>query len=316
MLEFRIKDINVTLEGENSIGGYINVTERESEMLYSKNRGKWFKEVVKKGAFSKALAENRSIPLLFEHDFGKELANTSTGTLELREDNIGLRFDAVITDEKVYNDIKNGKINSCSFGFHAKDQEFIDVNTRLEKRYLKEIELVECSLVRNPAYVGSLVESRALEEALKSDEEELRKKSETETEEVAPEETEVVPEESTPEETHSESDKEEEKEVEEEATKKEEEQEETKEETSEVEEEEKEDRDATSVEDSIVTMCQENAKDIVKDVVEGVVEEKKQQSDFIDSEIEYINERKNELATQKLRLELEILKLSSVKDYL
>lgn len=306
MLEFRIKDINVTLEGENSIGGYINVTERESEMLYSKNRGKWFKEVVKKGAFSKALAENRSIPLLFEHDFGKELANTSTGTLELREDNIGLRFDAVITDEKVYNDIKNGKINSCSFGFHAKDQEFIDVNTRLEKRYLKEIELVECSLVRNPAYVGSLVESRALEEALKSDEEELRKKSETETEEVTLEETEVVLEESTSEETRSES--------KEEATEKEEQQEETSEDEEETSE--KEDRDATSIEDSVVAMCQENAKDIVKDVVEGVVEEKKQQSEYIDSEIEYINERKNELATQKLRLELEILKLSSVKDYL
>lgn len=312
MLEFRIKDINVTLEGENSIGGYINVTERESEMLYSKNRGKWFKEVVKKGAFSKALAENRSIPLLFEHDFGKELANTSTGTLELREDNIGLRFDAVITDEKVYNDIKNGKINSCSFGFHAKDQEFIDVNTRLEKRYLKEIELVECSLVRNPAYVGSLVESRALEEALKSDEEELRKK--TETEEVVPEETEIVLEESTSEETRSESKEEEEKEVEEEATEKEEQQEETSEDEEETSE--KEDRDATSIEDSVVAMCQENAKDIVKDVVEGVVEEKKQQSEYIDSEIEYINERKNELATQKLRLELEILKLSSVKDYL
>lgn len=314
MLEFRIKDINVTLEGENSIGGYINVTERESEMLYSKNRGKWFKEVVKKGAFSKALAENRSIPLLFEHDFGKELANTSTGTLELREDNIGLRFDAVITDEKVYNDIKNGKINSCSFGFHAKDQEFIDVNTRLEKRYLKEIELVECSLVRNPAYVGSLVESRALEEALKSDEEELRKKSETETEEVTPEETEIVLEESTSEETSSESKEEEEKEVEEEATEKEQQQEETFEDEEETSE--KEDRDATSIEDSVVAMCQENAKDIVKDVVEGVVEEKKQQSEYIDSEIEYINERKNELATQKLRLELEILKLSSVKDYL
>ena len=192
-MEFRIKDVQLDHSEDRKIGGYVNVTERESETLYSQQRGKWFKEVMKKGVFERALAKNQSIPCLLEHNWDKELAHTSKGTLELREDNIGLRFDAIITDDEVYEQIKSGAINSCSFGFTVEEQDFENVNSRFEKRYVHEINLKEISLVKNPAYVGSLVESRNLEMALREDEEMNKVEEVVETvEEVIEETTEVV----------------------------------------------------------------------------------------------------------------------------
>lgn len=200
-MEFRIKDCQLQADdaGSLKVGGYINVTERESEMLYNKKNGKWFKETMKKGVFKRAIERaGQNIPLLFEHDWNKQLASVEEGTLELREDNIGLRFDAVIKDESIYQQVKAGIINSCSFGFKALAEEVESINSRLEKRFVSAIELLEVSLVKNPAYVGSLCETRSYEEELqeemaKSDvsEEEVRAENqETDVEEAKEQETE------------------------------------------------------------------------------------------------------------------------------
>ena len=172
-MEFRIKDCQLQADdaGSLKVGGYINVTERESEMLYNKKNGKWFKEIMKKGVFKRAIERaGKNIPLLFEHDWNKKLASLEEGTLELREDNIGLRFDAVIKDETVYGQVKAGIINSCSFGFRVLAEDVESINTRLEKRFVSAIELLEVSLVKNPAYVGSLCETRSYEEELQEEE--------------------------------------------------------------------------------------------------------------------------------------------------
>ena len=172
-MEFRIKDCQLQADdaGSLKVGGYINVTERESEMLYNKKNGKWFKEIMKKGVFKRAIERaGKNIPLLFEHNWNKKLASLEEGTLELREDNIGLRFDAVIKDETVYEQVKAGIINSCSFGFRVLAEDVESINTRLEKRFVSAIELLEVSLVKNPAYVGSLCETRSYEEELQEEE--------------------------------------------------------------------------------------------------------------------------------------------------
>lgn len=163
-MEIRIKDTSLQYseEGKLELGGYINVTERQSEMLFSKKRNKWFKETMKKGVFQRAINKATEIPLLLEHDWNKKLATTSNGSLELHEDNIGLRFKAVIENQDIYNKVKAGLINACSFGFRALHENIEGVNERMERRYVDEIELLEVSLVENPAYLGSLVETRAL----------------------------------------------------------------------------------------------------------------------------------------------------------
>lgn len=166
--EFRIKGTELrTVEGDTlNIEGYVNAVGRESELLYSPKRNKWFKEVMEPGVFKRALENNVDIPMLLEHDYNKQIASTSNGTLELTEDSIGLKFKATIQDQELYNSIKNGEINSCSFGFVCEEDEYEFVNNKEEKRYVKDIQLLEVSLVKNPAYIGSLVEARNMEMAL------------------------------------------------------------------------------------------------------------------------------------------------------
>ena len=162
-MEYRIKDVNLQAEDDGlmKVGGYINVTERESEMLYSKRKRKWFKEVMKRGVFQRAIEKAREIPLLFEHNWEKCLATTGDSTLTLKEDNVGLKFEAIIEDRSVYEQVKSGAINSCSFGFRALEEVVEPIDSRLERRFVSDIELLEVSLVSNPAYVGSLAEVRA-----------------------------------------------------------------------------------------------------------------------------------------------------------
>ena len=166
--EFRIKGTELrTVEGDTlNIEGYVNAVGRESELLYSPKRNKWFKEVMEPGVFKRALENNVDIPMLLEHDYDKQIASTSNGTLELTEDSIGLKFKATIQDQELYSSIKNGEINSCSFGFVCEEDEYEFVNNKEEKRYVKDIQLLEVSLVKNPAYIGSLVEARNMEMAL------------------------------------------------------------------------------------------------------------------------------------------------------
>lgn len=179
-MEIRLKDIQLDYNSEQrKLGGYINVVERASETLYSKQRGKWFKETIKAGTFTRALQKNDSIPMLLEHDWDKQIAHTSNGTLELREDAIGLRFDAVV-DEDTFNEIQRRNITSCSFGFKVNEQQYESINPKMEKRYISNIDLFEVSLVANPAYVGSLVEQRNMEQALEDmDKEEVETVIET-----------------------------------------------------------------------------------------------------------------------------------------
>lgn len=167
-------------DGSYKIGGYVNATERESELLYSSKRKKWFKEVVKQGAFTRSLSSGKEIPLLLEHDETRRLADNKAGTLTLKEDQIGLRFDAEIRDKEVYEKVKNKQINNCSFGFKPVDQDFEQVDELREKRYLNDLELLEVSLVENPAYAGSLVEVRNLNEQMEILKEEQRAKAKEE----------------------------------------------------------------------------------------------------------------------------------------
>lgn len=191
-MELRIKNIGINVEDDSllKIGGYINVIERESEVLFSKKRGKWFKEVMKKGVFEKAIKQKRNIPLLVEHDWNKQIACTLNGTLNLVEDNVGLRFDAVIDDKETYDLVKMKAIDSCSFGFNVIEEEIEPIDSRLEKRYVKTIELLEVSLVENPAYTGSLAEARAYEEELRASKKAEAKEDEaSKQEEVKEDET-------------------------------------------------------------------------------------------------------------------------------
>lgn len=317
-MEFRIKDCQLQADDSGSlkIGGYINVTERESEMLYNKKNGKWFKEIMKKGVFKRAIERaGMNIPLLFEHDWNKQLASIEEGSLTLKEDNIGLRFDAVIKDETVYQQVRAGIINSCSFGFKALAEEVEAINSRLERRFVSAIELMEVSLVKNPAYVGSLCETRSYEEELQEERAKLDDSKEEETEV----ETEVEKVEETSEEV-------EETEVDEvEAD------DEKAEENLEDEETDKRFNEDVQAEEALVEAQPELDKDYIRNIVEELIEiklaeiksaevveeslsQELQEAKSFHEEVEKnIENESMAQSAEVLRLRLELLKLKDIK---
>lgn len=146
--------------GGLELEGYINVTNRPSEVLSDKD-GK-FIEVVRSGVWSRAIKQ-RKIDLLYNHRVDRKLGDTNTN-LELVEDSIGCKFRAFVTDVDIIERARKGLLKSCSFGFLPVRQtkKFID---GMEHRYLEEIELFEVSLLDiAPAYSGCSINIRSEEQ--------------------------------------------------------------------------------------------------------------------------------------------------------
>lgn len=122
-----------------------------------------FRERIAPGAFRSALAGD--ILALLDHDAGKVLGRTRTGTLELREDGKGLAFALDVPDTAAGRDVlalaARGDLGGMSFGFLVPEGgEEWDGKTRT----LRSIDLREISVVSAwPAYEGTEIALRALQ---------------------------------------------------------------------------------------------------------------------------------------------------------
>lgn len=89
------------------------------------------------------------------------LGRTSSQTLELEVDDVGLHFRCQLPNTSYANDlyesIKRGDINECSFGFAVKDDSQTWENQ--DGMYIRNLnkidELFEISIVSIPAYEGT-----------------------------------------------------------------------------------------------------------------------------------------------------------------
>jgi uncharacterized protein len=152
LIEFR--------NGSMFIGGYINAVERESDFIPSP-KGR-FKEIIKEGAFTKALQRAKDVLLLFNHDENKRLGSISQGNLKLVEDSIGLKAETEIRDTTIIERAKKGNfLQGWSFGFIPVTQRFERGKDGIERRYVEDLDLFEVSLLSvRPAYKGTSVEIR------------------------------------------------------------------------------------------------------------------------------------------------------------
>ena len=147
-----------------TIEGYVNAVERNSKPLTE--RGVQFIERIGAGAFKRAIARAKDIRILLNHNWSKDLGGISDGTLELEEDNIGLKARATITDPEVIEDARKGNLVGWSFGFNDIPDgvsQLRDEETGLPLRKVKDLDLFEVSLLnrtKSPAYVGTLINVR------------------------------------------------------------------------------------------------------------------------------------------------------------
>jgi len=118
-----------------------------------------FIETIERGAFADDLGK-RNVAMLIEHDGGRVLADTRSGTLVLEEGERGVSFRAQLPDTRDGMDmrvlLRDGIYQHMSFGFVAEKDEW-----RGNRRSVISARLYEVSLVHTPAYEATAAAVRA-----------------------------------------------------------------------------------------------------------------------------------------------------------
>lgn len=147
------------------LDGYVNAVGRESRILPSP-KGRFKEQIVPK-TFERALSKGGSVDLLFNHIKNRKLGSTAEGNLELREDNIGLRAIATVTDTEVMDKARNGELQGWSFGMYVNKDIWTDGTDGVQKRAIEDLDLIEVSILdKTPAYFGTSIEARGEETIL------------------------------------------------------------------------------------------------------------------------------------------------------
>lgn len=129
---------------------------------YSQNLG-GFVEQVAPGAFAKTIAE-ADIRGLFNHDANLVLGRTSSATMRLAEDNIGLHFEIDLPDTAIGRDVatlvERDDVTGSSFSFRVMPGgvEWGYTQQDFPLRTLTEVQLYDVGPVTFPAYLDSEAE--------------------------------------------------------------------------------------------------------------------------------------------------------------
>lgn len=147
--------IEVRADNTVHVEGYVNVPGRDSRPLRD-GQGVYIEQVTP-GTFGKALAAGNPVELRFNHQ--RTLGSTTDGTIELREDAVGLHASAVIQDGELVEKARRKELRGWSFGFVKRADRWEGESPR--RRYLDEIELREVSILdKTPAYIATSIETR------------------------------------------------------------------------------------------------------------------------------------------------------------
>lgn len=156
-------------DGEDlSIEGYFAVFNSNYDMGYGMS------ESIAPGAFDGTLSDD--IRALINHDTTLVLGRTAAHTLELKQDEHGLwgRISINPNDRdamNLYERVKRGDVNQCSFGFDILDEETEFLGDDEIHWTIKAVKLYEVSCCTFPAYEETSIAAR------KKDAEELKKRS-------------------------------------------------------------------------------------------------------------------------------------------
>lgn len=137
-----------------------------------------FRERIERGAFTEALASGQDIRFLIGHDMDTVMARTSNGSLELTEDDTGLRVWARIAlddpdAQRLDAKLRSGALSQMSFAFTMPTDgsgEKWDYSGGVPLRTIERVGMLyEVSAVGAPAYPATALAARAgiLDDAIK-----------------------------------------------------------------------------------------------------------------------------------------------------
>lgn len=150
-------------DGKVTVAGYAAVFGEVTSI------GGYFDEVLARGAFTETL-KTADVLAYFDHDRGRILGRSISGTLRLTEDTKGLAVEIDLPDTSDGRDVRalieRGDIRGMSFGFRVTREEW-DETGATPKRTIHAVDLREVSIVSEPAYDGTSIALRSLEDARK-----------------------------------------------------------------------------------------------------------------------------------------------------
>jgi HK97 family phage prohead protease len=167
--EIRTNSTSFELRSEEGDGmtftGYASVFNSSSEDLGG------FREFVAPGAFKRSLQARNEIKLLWNHDTSEPLASVRGGSLQLVEDNHGLKVTAKLPNTTRGRDVaellRSKVIDSMSFGFNVIKDSWSNNGS---VRTLESVRLSEVSVVTYPAYTATSASVRSAQPTIDADE--------------------------------------------------------------------------------------------------------------------------------------------------
>ena len=143
--------------GDLYISGYFSVFNSEYQICPGAT------ESIAETAFDGALSDD--IRCLVNHDSTLVLGRTKAGTLTLKVDSRGLWGEVKINPKdqdaiNLYERVKRGDVDQCSFGFDILEEEFEDRGDTVHWT-IKKVKLYEVSIVTFPAYEDTSVSARS-----------------------------------------------------------------------------------------------------------------------------------------------------------
>lgn len=171
-VEFRVKQEE---DKPPILEGYGAVFDKLSEELWG------FREKIAKGAFRETIKTD-DIRFLFNHNADHVLGRNTAGTLQLNEDENGLRFEVQLPDTQFARDlaisVERGDIDQCSFGFFTEKDSWDRTDEDSTIRTLEQVSLFDVSLVTYPAYTDTSASVRTMKDTYEEHMAELRDKKE------------------------------------------------------------------------------------------------------------------------------------------
>lgn len=172
-----IRSIETSFDSkDNVIEGYAIRFNSVSEILYDKEKRRFFREIIDREAITQELIDNSDIKFLFNHDKERLLARRNRGqgslNVEVREDGVFFSFE--IPSTSIGNDlremIKRGEVTTCSFAFTDGDSiEWDFSNREIPTRTVKSIRgLFDLSAVFDAAYSQTEISCRSLDEMMEA----------------------------------------------------------------------------------------------------------------------------------------------------
>ena len=143
--------------GDLYISGYFSVFNSAYEIFPGAT------ESIAETAFDEALSDD--IRALVNHDSTLVLGRNKAGTLVLKTDARGLWGDIKVNQNdqdamNLYERVKRGDVDQCSFGFDILDEEFEDRGNTVHWT-IRKVKLYEVSVVTFPAYEDTSVSARS-----------------------------------------------------------------------------------------------------------------------------------------------------------